>query len=305
MPNPEDGPERGQQADPTDSPADDYIYELKFNSPQGRLAMAGATLLATITLALSIHGDTETLAQQCEGANPSETPGLTFEDYFDVSQDPENGQYYPTYDQRNVIEKLLQKQVDFYLISPERNNHIANQVADYATVMVGRANLDHDGYTFYRPGDPGEGYFQGDPHKPVPDDFQGYGWLWHSVKDENGDIVKQEVIDGIYRFSDGNYATNPWPGTLSVYDRHSQAVFTAPRDLGLDECALIPGNGATQGWRVQYYDFWPEGELAPPGDIQGETFDYDHSNYYYPGEMDTVKEIESRAIAKLQTEANQ
>lgn len=163
--------------------------------------------------------------------------------------------------------RIRENHLHGYEISSERSQRVEAQVNRFAADMVERANEGDKTYKFYQGGGGAflDGRFLTGPGgglEPADDDYEGFGWLWRDVVDDEGKIVKQEIADNIYRYSDGTYYPHPHPWTLSVADKNAQSTFEAPEGLGLTECASIPGNGATQGWRVSHYDF---NHLGEPG----------------------------------------
>lgn len=241
-------------------------------SPADKLLSAVAAFSVTLALASSVpDGHRQSLAEHCRYLYPPQTPGLTMNDYLGVQK--WGGEYHatPESERKNVLEiirgRLRRDQLHSYEVSAERAQRIEAHVNRFAAGMVERANDGDKTYKFLQGGGGAflDGSFVTGPGgglEPAPDNYEGFGWLWRDVKDGNSKIVKQEIVDNIYRRSDGTYYEHPHPWILSVSDKNAQSTFEAPPALGLDECASVPGNGATQGWRVSHYDF---NHLGEPG----------------------------------------
>jgi hypothetical protein len=217
------------------------------------------------------HQQTEPLIDRCKEKYPPQAAGLTMEDYFGVDRWGDEVYPKPPSERKNVLqilkERLTENQLHAYEVSTERTQRIEAQVNRFAAGMVERANEGDETYKFLQGGGGAflDGSFVTGPSgglEPAADDYEGFGWLWRDVKGDDGKIVKQEIVDGIYRYADGTYYPNPHPWTLSVADKNAQSTFEAPEGLGLARCASVPGNGATQGWRVSHYDF---NHLGEPG----------------------------------------
>lgn len=238
-------------------------------SPFERVTAATGAFLTVVAIAApypstEAHQQAEPLIERCKEEYPPQTTGLTMYDYMGV-----NRWGYQRPQAENVLQilkhRLKENQLHAYEVSPERSKRIEEQVNQFAAGMVERANEGDKTYKFLQGGGGAflDGSFVTGPNgglEPAVDDYEGFGWLWRDVTDAEGKIVKQEIVDNIYRYSDGTYYPNPHPWTLSVADRNAQSTFEAPEGLGLVECASVPGNGATQGWRVSHYDFHHLGE---------------------------------------------
>lgn len=211
------------------------------------------------------------LIEKCKDEYPMPPRGLTMDDYLgiqrwggEVHRELPYEREIPLF--QRLITRIRGNQLRAYETSSERTRRIETHVNRFAAGIVGRANSGDPTYKFYQGG--GGAFLDGqfltgpDGLEPAADDYEGFGWLWRNVEDDDGKLIKQEIVDNIYRYSDGTYYEHPHPWTLGVYDKNAQSTFDAPEGLGLVECASVPGNGATQGWRVSHYDF---NHLGEPG----------------------------------------
>jgi|GEM_PF-7022995 len=274
-------------------------------TPGQRLRFAAGVFVATL-VAVAPGPSTkanpvnrrQALAEKCAANYPPQPTGLTFDDYFGIQHWGGAAHFTPRRDKENLFSIEKKKQAEAYKITPERTRHIENQVNRFAAGMVARANAGDKTYTFYQGGGGAflDGVFLNDYGlNPVADDYEGFGWLWRDVRDDDGKLIKQEVVDNIYRYRDGTYYAHPHPWIMSVYDQNGQSVFQAPEGLGLAKCSSVPGNAYTQGWRVDHFDFH---HLYDPrfDTMQGETWENTS--------MAEVEFIDKRAVSFIDNRYN-
>jgi hypothetical protein len=253
--------------------------------PKEKLLAGGALFLTVVSIASptsSEEAHSKASPEEIDGAdiekckeeNPPRPSTLTLNDYLNIERWGRGYHVRPLYvgqEKKSLLEvarrRLRLNQLHAYKVSPERAQRVEAHVNRFAAGMVERANSGDETYRFYQGGGGAfvDGNFRSGPGgglEPAADDYEGFGWLWRNVSDDEGKIVKQEISDNIYRYSDGTYYENPHPWILSVYDKNAQSTFESPPAYSLTECASVPGNGATQGWRVSHYDF---NHLYEPG----------------------------------------
>lgn len=221
-------------------------------------------------------GGQEALIEKCKEKNPPQPAGLTMDDYLGIQRWGGKVHRELPYERKvSLFQRLITRtkanQLHAYEVDPARTRRIEERVSRFAAGMVERANNGDKTYKFYKGG--GGAFLDGSfrtmtPFEPVPDDYEGFGWLEREVKgkEDNRRLVRYEIADNIYRRSDGTYYPHPKPYILGVQNNNAEATFEDPPALGLTVCASVPGNGATQGWRVSYYGF----NFDSPNNVQTE-----------------------------------